>query len=129
MRAIGWPMVLVVLLGVGVPVEATAEDAPPFADVQAAWTTFWARIAADDIPAALSQLHTSVRVRFPGQRDLAEWRDVALQMPFCRLQERPESVSAYGAVYRLHCRHGTETAESLVIVRRDRDGAWRLLMP
>jgi len=108
---------------------AVAADAPPFAEVEAAWMTFWARIAADDTHGAVGQLHSSVRSGFPGLRDAAEWREVALQMAFCRVQDKPVPAGRDAVAYPVHCRHGEATAESLVIVQRDRDGAWRLRLP
>lgn len=131
MRSVAW-LVVVLSLAFGQTRSAGAQSAaagPSFPDVQVAWSSFWARIAEDDLAGARRYLHSSVRARFPGNRSLQDWRDVALQMAFCRLEPTPFMLGPDEATYPARCQQGDEQAETLVIVRRDLDGVWRFTAP
>jgi hypothetical protein len=95
--------------------------------VEATWTGFWTRVTDGDLAGAQRYLHSSRRYPLSGDRMLAMLQELAHQMAFCRL----ESSSAMGVrddevAYLVQCRHGSERAERVVILRRDSDGVWRL---
>jgi hypothetical protein len=112
---------------------AEAQDAqpppavgPPFAEVEATWNAFWTQLAEGDLAAAWRYVHSSRRY-LPSPDKLSALQDLAQQMAFCQLEATPLPPAKDEAWYLVRCRHGGETAETIVIIRRDTDGAWRLI--
>ena len=100
---------------------------PPFAEVETAWTAFWTRLAEGDLAGAWRYLHSSRRYAPSGDTMLAMLQDLAHQMAFCRLEPSSAIGDGDNVMYLVKCQHGSETAERLVILRRDSDGVWRLI--
>lgn len=100
---------------------------PPFAEVQATWAALLDRLAQGDVEGARRYVHTSRRHLFPGGRTVAELQDFARQMRFCRVEPKPFPLGSDEVMYPIRCEHEGETAESLVGLRRDRDGVWRFI--
>lgn len=125
------------LLGVAAPVLAGAQApvsaGPAFQEVEARWTDFWARVRRGDLEGARRAVHSRVRAEFregfPQTTAGEALPDVAQQMAYCRLDPTRIEISAEEVAYGVRCRHGTETAESLVILRQDVDGVWRFTSP
>jgi hypothetical protein len=125
------------LLGLAAPVRAgvqgPAPAGPPFTEVEARWTDFWATVRRGDLEAARRAVHSRVRSEFrdgfPHTTSGESLPDMAQQMAYCRLDSTPMPISAEEVAYGVRCRHGTETAESLVILRQDADGVWRFTSP
>ncbi len=130
-------LVVIGLLGVAAPVRAGAQApgsaGPAFQEVEARWTDFWARVRRGDLEGARRAVHSRVRSEFrdgfPQTTAGESLQDVAQQMAYCRLEPTPMPISGDEVAYGVRCRHGTETAESLVILRRDADGVWRFTSP
>ena len=100
---------------------------PPFAEVEAKWNAFWAHMAEGDLVAAGQYVHSSRRYLSSTGRPLSELQDLAQQMAFCQLDPAPFPPARDEVWYLVRCRHGGETAETFVIIRRDTDGLWRLI--
>jgi hypothetical protein len=131
MRVTAASVVVGLMLGLGVASAGAGEPlpqvGPPFTEVAAAWESFWAAVRRGDLEAARRYVHSRIRHDFPRSGTTAgkDLQDVARQMAYCRLDPTPIPISGEEVVYGLRCRHGTETAESQVILRRDVDGVWR----
>jgi hypothetical protein len=137
------------LTGLGFAAEAPPRPqiGPPFAEIEAAWTAFWTAITLGDVKDARRYLHTRQqdmlgRGLTPAQ--LREWQALAYQMSYCRLDPTPfphgmidekalrdlppralEEIELY---YWVRCKYGDETAETMIGIRGDVDGVWRLVL-
>ena len=116
---------------------------PPVREVKATWTAFWTAVSLGDLKEARQYLHSRQRAGFPGKLMVEELKDLADQMAYCRLDPTPFPLNMLGeegvrqippevlknldeVFYWVRCQYGDETADSLVGVRRDLDGVWRL---
>lgn len=108
-----------------VAAQTVSPVGPPFAEVETAWLSFWNRLRAGDVEGARRYVHTTRQPLFPGGKTPAELKEAAGQMAFCRLEPAPFPLDEEEVLYRVLCQHGEETAETLVGLRRDADGAWR----
>jgi hypothetical protein len=100
---------------------------PPFAEVEAKWNAFWAGVADGDLAAAGRYVHSSRRDLPSSGKALSELQNLAHQMAFCQLDPTPFPLASDQVVYRVRCRHGAESAETVIIIRQDADGKWRLI--
>ncbi len=99
---------------------------PPFAEVEALWNAFWTHVVDGDMMGAEQYIHSFRRYPLSTDKARSELQDLARQMAFCRLDPTPFALGRDEVAYRVPCKHGSETAESLVVLRRDFDGVWRL---
>jgi hypothetical protein len=101
---------------------------PPFSEVEATWTAFWQHISLGDIEGAVKHVHSSRRHLLPTAGDLRKMQQAADQMAFCRIDPVPSPIQVRKdeVFYPVHCRHGGETAEGQLGMRRDFDGVWRI---
>ena len=117
------------LLTAGAPCTAQAQlqptAGPSFQEVTAAWNGFWSAVILGDLAGARKYVHSHRQHMFPGNLTVEELQDMARQMAYCRLDPTPFPLRQDEVIYRVHCQHGGETAETQVGVRRDFDGAWR----
>ncbi len=100
---------------------------PPFAEVEATWNGFWTHVVEGDLAAAGRFIHSSRRHLLSGDKTLSNLQDLARQMAFCRLDGSSLFAAQNEVAYQVQCKRGNETAESLIILRRDIDGVWRLI--
>lgn len=111
----------------GSEAQTVPGSGPPFSEVQAAWTALLDRLLRGDVEGARRYVHTSRQHLFPGRKTVAEWQEFARQMQFCRVEPTPFPIAPDEVIYQLRCQRGSETAESMVGLRRDRDGVWRFV--
>ncbi len=98
---------------------------PPFAEVEALWNAFWTRVVDGDMGGASQYVHSSRRYPFSSEKTRSELQELARQMAFCRLDPKQLAMSRDEVAYPVWCKYGNETAQTLVIIRRDFDGLWR----
>lgn len=109
--------------------QPTAQTVPPFSEVEAVWTAFWNHISLGDLEAALKYVYSGRRHLYPsrvGPEEVRRMQAAAHEMAFCRIDPAPVFIANDEVFYRLHCRHGDETAEGQIGLRLDFDGVWRL---
>ena len=102
---------------------------PPLADVEATWAAFWSHISLGDVEGAMRYLHSSVRRHVdPSSGNRRQMQEAADQMAACRIDPvvSPLRIRKDEFFYMVRCRHGEETAESYLGMRRDTDGVWRI---
>ena len=102
---------------------------PPLADVEATWIAFWSHVSLGDVEGAVRYLHSSVRRHVdPSSTDRRRMQEAADQMAACRIDPvvSPVRIRKDEFFYTVRCRHGDETAESYLGMRRDTDGVWRI---
>lgn len=109
------------------PSTAPAGAGPSFAQVEGLWNAFWTAIAEGDLAAARRHVHSSRQAALAGAEALAVLQERAWQLAFCRLDPQPFPMGPDEVAYQAWCRHGAETVHTFALVRRDRDGVWRLL--
>lgn len=127
-------------VAVGQPVP---QIGPSLKEVEATWTAFWTAVSLGDLKEARKYVHSQLHP-FPGTRlTLEELQDMAYQMAFCRLDLTPFPLNLLGeegmrqlppgalenvreVFYWVRCTYGDETTQTLVGLRRDVDGVWRL---
>ncbi len=130
MRRITWsPAVglsLMLLTAQAVAAQPAPPLGPPLAEVEATWTAFWNHMTLGDLDGALKYIHSSRRHLFPTTADVRKMQELAQQMAFCRIDPVPFPIGKDELIYPVHCRHGDETAETQIGIRRDFDGVWRL---
>lgn len=100
-------------------------QAPSGVEAQAVWDAFWNRIAAGDLDGARRYVHTT-RQGFPWMVTGPQLQEMARQMQRCRLGSDPMPGSAEDVLFEVRCEHAGQTATTLVGLRQDLDGTWRL---
>ena len=101
---------------------------PPVSVVRATWSALWERLLHGDVDGARRYLHSSQQGPLLDGAAAADLRELARQMQFCRVESDPLPVAPDEVMYPVHCEHEGETAETLVGLRQDRDGSWRLVI-
>lgn len=125
----GVTMMVMILSPAGLWAEqGQPQVGPPLAEVEARWTAFWTHVVDGNLTEARRYIHSSRRHFLPDDKGLAHLQDLAVQMAFCRLDPTPILFAPGEVMYRVHCRHGDETAETLIGLRKDFDGVWRFIL-
>lgn len=109
------------------PVAQFPPALPSTEEVETLWSGFWTALSLGDLRGARTYLHASQRSLFPGKLTVEDLKDLADQMAYCRLDPTPLPTTKE-VFYWVHCKHGDETAQRLVSLRRDWDGVWRLYL-
>lgn len=110
--------------------QAPPPGAPSLAEAEAVWSAFWSHLSLGDLEGARTFVYSGRRHLYPrqlGPKELRRMQALADQMAFCRLVPTP-FIGEHEAWYLLQCRFRDETALGQVILRRDYDGVWRLLV-
>lgn len=101
---------------------------PPLSEIEATWAAFWTHMSLGDLEGAAWYLHSSLRKRLAPSADLRRMQEAADQMASCRIEPAASAIRirADEVLYAVRCRHGAETADSYLGMRRDLDGVWRI---
>ena len=132
MASISWQLTISVAVTLLTARAVAAQLVPPtgprFSEIEATWTAFWNHISLGDIESAAKYVHSSLRQLLPTAGDLRQMQQAADQMGCCRIDPVPSPIQVRKdeVFYPVHCRHGDETAESQLGMRRDVDGVWRI---
>lgn len=125
-RSVAVELTLMLLVTRAVAAQPAPPFGPPLSEIEATWTAFWNHITLGDLQGAAKYIHSSRRHILPAAGDLRKLQEVADQMAFCRIGPAPVPIRTDEVWYPVHCRHGDETAEGQLGMRRDVDGVWRI---
>lgn len=123
---LGWLLAGLLLPTLTSPAEPDLPPAPPLAQVEATWRALVEALSLGDREGLRQLTHSSRRHLLPDPLPVAPAE--AYQLGFCRPQPEPLRLQADELVYRVECAAFGEQAEMVLHLRRDRDGAWRILV-